>query len=218
MTILETRSLMQPFGRAPRGPVTTWHHAPPEHGARLRHLRAPELWEVHVEAYPGETVLTDLPLAEDDPDDSGRIVARFVTVRLLLLALAGELYGEELAGARLTAAEYAATIVEEDAERLGLEALIAAAGPVATPRMVRLLLDAAAAASRRGQPAGAWALQQIAWEAARTHGWWRDAAGVAAVIASEAQRNGGTRSPRLWRRRAIVLERRAELSAAGDEA
>jgi hypothetical protein len=216
MSTFDTRSLMQPFGRIPRGRVTKWRRTPVEPVMRLNHRRPPELWEMRGETYPGETVLEDLPLAEGDPDESGRIIARFVTVRLLLLALSGELFGEEMAGARAAAAEYAEGIVAGDAERLGLEALIAAAGPVATPRLMRLLLDAAAAASARGHRTGAWALLRVAWGAARSREWWHDAATIAAAGAADAARFGGARSARLWRRRVIVLQRRMELSAEAD--
>jgi hypothetical protein len=216
MTTFDTRSLMQPFGRARRGRVTTWRRVPVAPVMRLSRRHPPELWEVPGETYPGETVLEDLPLAEGDPDESGRIIARFVTVRLLLLALSGELFGEEMVGARTAAAEYAEVIVAGDAERLGLEALIAAAGPVATPRLLRLLGDAAAAASARGHRAGAWALLRVAWGAARTREWWHDAAGIAEAVAADASKFGGARSARLWRRRARVLMRRIELSAEVD--
>ncbi|MFO7261006.1 MAG: hypothetical protein DIU52_007605 [bacterium] len=203
------RSLLEwPFswrGR-PLGPV--W----PESGTGrepLRPRRALEPWEQEDEAFDGRTVLEDLELCAGDAAESTLVLARYVTVRLVLGALLGELRGAGLRAEREAALEYVAAVAPRFGERRWLAALVAGVRRAAPRVVCGVLIGAGREAARLSHVASAFALCRAAYTVALRAGWSAEGARAATALAALAEAGGGRWSAKRWRRRARVLARRA---------
>jgi hypothetical protein len=180
-----------------------------EPAARRRWLREPEPYEERgaFEPYPGATVLEDL----DGQDEAGsvRILARYATIRVMILASGGTLAGEALRTERRIARQHLALLPGHDWERHALDRLAGLSRPGPEPGIADAAIIAAESAAKRGHSMGAFALYRAAWDVARDNGWWDAAARAARGISRLARLDEAAWSTRLWGRRAAVAERRA---------
>jgi hypothetical protein len=176
-------------------------------------VREPEPWESCDERSPGELVLADLEGLAEDPASAAVVVARFAALQLALRGAAGETGGGMLALERLAAAAYLARAAALSArERRALALVLDRASQRPTPDLADALLAAGTAAEGRGHGAGALALYRESYRLAVERGWAAEGARAARAMAALAESAGARYSPRLWRRRAAVLERRAAQS------
>ncbi|HLU24568.1 MAG TPA: hypothetical protein VKZ58_02495 [Longimicrobiales bacterium] len=202
-------SLTWPFRRRGQPVAPAWRQDASLPDVPRRWQRAPEPWERETEPFAGAMVLEDLPRCADDPEATRRLVARFAAVRLVRHALEGGA-GEPLAAERGVAWQY---IIHagpaNDAERRALALVVRGARPDADPALAAALRIAARLAVAAGHAYGAHALYLLCYDLATHRGWHAAAARAALAIARLAERGGGNRSARRWRRRAAVLARRA---------
>jgi hypothetical protein len=118
----------------------------------------------------------------------------------------------ELQEERAWAAPYTAALRAPPAEAQALRALVALARH-APPRRIMVFLDDAATAARAAkQIGGAFALYRFPYRLALEHAWHPEAAFAAEAISHIAEQCCADYSRRLWRRRARVLRRPAEVS------
>jgi hypothetical protein len=182
-----------------------------------RWLREPEPFERRAEhdPYPGATTLDDLA-PETDEATTLRVLARYTTVRLLLLWSAGGLAGPKLHTERRVALEHLALLPSHDWERRALERLAALCRGEPSPEAVAGAALPAECAAKHGHFMGAFALYRAAWELALRREWWRDAADTAAAVARLARMYEAPRSDRLWSWRSRVLLVRAARQAEAE--
>jgi hypothetical protein len=203
-----SRSL--PFHPTRSGPAVAWPERTGPSGLEIhRHDRPRDLWEKRTELAPGETVLADLG-PRIRPIDACRILARYFTVRVVLHATES---GQDtfLAADLAAARDHLGMLPRHCPERRWLGAVLTSvvAGEGASAATVSRLAAAAAAASRRGHPNGAFSLWKTGWDLATSRRWHVQAGRIAAAIAGAAGQAGARRSSRLWARRARVQLRRA---------
>jgi hypothetical protein len=166
-----------------------------------------------VEPYPAATALADLDDVGRDQGAATRVLARFAVLQLVIQADAGVLAGEALSSDRQMALGYLADSSAFSAgERQALGSVLREASASPVPALPHALLAAGAAAELRGHGAGAWAYYRTAYQIAHAQGWAAEGAAAARAVAALAAAGGGTRSVRLWRRRAQASERRAHRS------
>jgi hypothetical protein len=163
------------------------------------------LWERREEAYPGATVLDDLPAAEGDLEATRRVLARFAALRSVLLALGGHA-GAMLAEEQRTALSYIDTLPAMDAERIVLARLVSCAAVRVRRAVAACALDAADLADAGGHEAGAFWLRYTAYVLACEAAWREEALGAARAICRSSADAGAERAARLWRRRVAALE------------
>ncbi|HEX7089196.1 MAG TPA: hypothetical protein VF192_03615 [Longimicrobiales bacterium] len=198
-----------PFSRRGRRLPPVWPRGGGVQETAPRRRRLPEPWEQEDEAFDGRTVLEDLELCAGDASETALVLARYVTVRLLLGWLTGELRGAGLEAERAAAAEYLAAVPPEFAERRWLAALAEVSGP-RPPRVVcGVLIGASREAERLSHLASAFALCRASYVIALQAGWPAEGARAASAVAALAEAGGGRWSVKRWRRRARVLARRA---------
>ena len=203
------KSLLEwPFSRRGRelGPV--WPRSGRDREL-LRPRRPLEPWEQEDEAFDGRTVLEDLELCAGDAAESTLVLARYVTVRLVLGALAGELSGAGLAAEREAALEYVGAVAPRFNERRWLAALVVGVCRKAPRAVCGVLIGASREAARLRHAASAFALCRAAYTVALRAGWSAEGARAANALAALAEAGGGRWSVKRWRRRARVLARRA---------
>jgi hypothetical protein len=204
---MEMKRIRAPFGRGLDGIEVVWPEYTGSAATPARAARRPELWEQRFEAFAGETVLDDPPRRRAG---TALQAARYLVVRLALNAGVEPLPGCNPEIERNAVLEYLHTVPAEMPERRWLRAVLNSIGAGAlTPATVSRLSAAAAAAARTGCVHGAFALYRVAWQIACAQQWHAAAGRVARSIARAAARGRGTRSERLWVRRARVHERRA---------
>lgn len=164
------------------------------------------------ELYPGSLAMEDMGVTDDDVATL-RVLVRYTVLRLLLLSIAGVLRGKKLRAERRIALEHLALLPPYDWERRSLERLAALCGETPEPELALAAATAAEAAAKRSQPMGAFALYRTAYELAVAESWWAEAAQMARGIAQLARLEEARYSIRLWRRRALILEKRARRAA-----
>lgn len=175
-----------------------------------RWARAPEPWEREHEGAEDTWALEDLPHTLGDLSAAAGVLARFAVLRLVLRAAARLESKTTLEEERRIVSGYVALPGAADAvERRALSTALRLAGPTPPSELCDALVDAAASASARGHESGACALARSAYTLGLERGWATQAARAARAMAAQAEAGGGQRSQRLWRRRAVVLERRA---------
>lgn len=168
------------------------------------------------EIYPGALVMEDLTVTDDDAA-ALRVLARYTVARLLLMSLCGAIAGKKLRVERRIALEHLALLPDHDWERRALERLALLCREAPAPELVEAATSAAEAAAKRSHVLGAFCLYRAGYELAVAEQWWAEAAQVARGIAQLARLEEARCSIRLWRRRATILQRRAdraELTAA----
>lgn len=185
---------------------------------RRRHDRELEPFEDDAlpELYPGALVMEDM-VAIDDDTATLRVLARYTAARLLLLTVDGSLTGPPLRTERQVVLEHLALLPDYDWERRALERLAAACRDEPGRDLMEAITVSAEAAAKRSHLLGAFTLYRAGYHLATANGWWSEAAQVARGVAQLARLAEAAYSIRLWRRRAAVLERRAERDAAGPE-
>lgn len=161
------------------------------------------------ELYPGALVMDDM-IVTDDEVATLRVLARYTVARLLLLCLSGALAGRKLREERHIALEHLALLPAYDWERRALERLAMLCREAPARELVEAATSAAEAAAKRSHVMGAFCLYRAGYELALAEQWWDEAAQVARGIAQLARLEEARCSIRLWRRRAAILERRAD--------
>lgn len=193
-----------------------WRH---DHGLRAlpaRWTRQREPWEVEWEAFDGAYVLEDLPTCQSE-HESARIIARYVALRLVLLAARTRPAAATLAAERVAAAAYLPVIGPPgEAESQALDRAIRLTGSPPGRSLCEALCDAGDEAVKAMHFAGAFALCRTAYDLGLEASTPVAAQKAAERIAAIAGLAGGCRSVRLWSRRARVLARRAAAGAAGE--
>ena len=173
--------------------------------------REPDPWERDHQGPDDTAVLEDLILTLGNLPGAAGVLARYAALRLTLRAAAGLDRGPVLEEARLDAARYIALPgAAGEAERRALGTAIRLASAHPPPEIVDALIAATLAAARRGHDAGARALGRAAYGLALERDWPAQAARAAHAMADMAREDGSPRAHRRWRRRAAVLECRAQ--------
>jgi len=196
-----------PFGRGGRRRPAR----EPVPARRLTLPRARGPFESEHERFEGATVLDDMLWCGRERGGAVRVLARCLTLGVVLRADAGELTGAALARECGWAAEYVRVAWREgDREAEALLAVLRAAEPGPGRELLRALHRAGVEAGRRGHLRGGYALERTCYRLALARNWPAEAARAARAIAEIAGRvETAAAAARLWRRRAAVLERRA---------
>lgn len=164
------------------------------------------------ELYPGWLVMEDLAQT-GDATTTLRVLARYATIRVVLLSAAGSLRGSKLLVERRVAFEHLALLPPHDWERRALERVTGLCRESPSRDLVTGLVVAAESAAKRAQTMGAFALYRAGYELSCREAWWPEAAQAAHGIARLARLEEARYSVRLWERRAGVLARRAARTA-----
>jgi hypothetical protein len=178
--------------------------------APRRWHRQREPFEAGDEGVPGETILVDLCTPLLTAGSATRIVARFVALRFLLIAIERPRTLRRLARERAVAASYTRVLRAPPVEARALRAIVELGRFSPPRRLLAFLHDAATAARSSKHDWGAFALHREVYRIGVAKGWHAEAARAAAAIAELSAAAGAARSVVLWRRRARVLARRAE--------
>jgi hypothetical protein len=173
--------------------------------------RPAEYWEVLFERFPGATVLDDLAEFPDDVDAARWIVVRYACVRAAA-SLLGVVSARELRHERNIGLNHLSAVPMLDREAWSLKKMLEAVKHDPMPHLVTALLNAADAAVERGHTHGAHSMFQLGYRLSTRHAWHDLAGRSARGIEKLAISGGAVYSPRLWRRRAKVMERRAAVA------
>lgn len=201
-----------PFGPHKGGP--RWRDEAVVTEQPARRLRELEPWEDLNEMIDGADALEDLLLAGADAADATRMVARFAAVRVALGAATGYIPESALDHERRAAAEYVLYPSATSREAAALAAVLRLAGASPPREIAARLCEAAGAAAEREHEGGARSLYRAGYVIAVERGWSAEAARAAGGMERLARLGGGRWSERLWRRRGLVLRRRAEREEA----
>lgn len=192
-----------------------WRHDSGLRALPARWRRKREPWEVEWEAFDGAYVLEDLPTSQSE-QESARIIARYLALRLVLLAARTRPAAATLAAEQVAAAAYLPMVGPPGgAESQALDRAIRLTGSPPSRSLCEALCRAGDEAVKAMHFAGAFALCRTAYHLG-LEAWTPVAAQKAAErITDIARLAGGRRSVRLWSRRARVLARRAAAETAG---
>ncbi|MBX6365614.1 MAG: hypothetical protein IRZ00_17230 [Gemmatimonadetes bacterium] len=205
-----------PFGPHKGGPRWRFEEDAEERERPARRLRELEPWEDDNEMLDGADALEDLVQPGAGTAEAARMVARFATVRFALGATSGCIPEWLLDHERRAAAEYVLYPSATSREAAALAAVVRLAAPDPPREIAAHLCDAADAAAERTHEGGARSLYRAAYIIAVERGWSAEAARAAGGMERLAQLGGGRWSQRLWRRRGLVLRRRAAREAAAE--
>jgi hypothetical protein len=140
------------------------------------------------------------------------ITVRFTAVRTVAEVLAGGVDERELRVARNVALKHLRSLPAVDREAWSLKRMLIGISAEPHRSTVTALLQAGAAAAVRGHGRGAYAMFHIAYRLSRPRGWHAEAGRAARGFERLATRGGAVYSPRLWRRRARLMEERAAVA------
>jgi hypothetical protein len=177
-----------------------------------RPLRAAEYWELMYERFPGATVLDDLAHFTEDVAGTKWILVRYAAVRAVADAAAGPITAREVRIARNIGLNQLAYVPMLDREAWSLKKMLESLDVEPTETMVGHLLNAGVAAMKRGHVRGAYAMFHCAYKICLKRKWPAAAGRAARGIEEISRASGAVYSPRLWRRRAKVMERRAAVA------
>lgn len=195
-----------------------WRHDSGLRASPARWKRQREPWEVEWEAFDGASVLEDLPTSQSE-QESARIIARYVALRLVLLAARTGPSPGTLAAEQAAATAYLPMVgPPTGAESQALDRAIRLTGSPPGRPLCEALCRAGDEAVKAMHFAGAFALCRTAYHLGLQASNPVAAQKAAEQIADIARLAGGRRSVRLWRLRARVLGRRAAAETAGGTA
>lgn len=177
-----------------------------------RPLRQAEYWEQLYERFPAATVLDDLELYPGDEEAARWIIVRYAAVRAAASLIGGTITDRELRLERNVGLNHLRAVPMLDREAWSLKKMLESISQEPLPVMVGALLQAATAAMQRGHRHGAYSMYHVAYRLSVKRGWHGEAGRAARGIEHLSILGGAVYSPRLWRRRAKVMERRAAVA------
>jgi hypothetical protein len=177
-----------------------------------RLLRRAEYWEQLYELFPGATVLDDLETHPADETAARWIIVRYAAVRGVASLLGDRIDERELRIERNVGLNHLRSVPMLDREAWSLRKMLEALRPQPQRQLAKYLVDAGEAAARRGHGRGAYAMFHVAYRLSLPRRWHAEGARAARGIERLAREGGAVYSPRLWRRRARVMERRASVA------
>lgn len=180
--------------------------------ATPRFVRAPEYWEHPREVFPAATVLDDLESFPADPQAVRWIIVRYAAVRAVAGLFAPEIDAQELRVERNVGLNHVLVLPMLDREAWSLRRALEALTDTPSPALVEALLRAGAGAEQRGHVRGAFAIYYIVYRLAHRERWPAEAASAARGVERLARAAGASYAPRLWRRRARVMEKKAAVA------
>jgi hypothetical protein len=183
-----------------------------EQTTEIKPLRPAEYWELMHERFPGATVLDDLAHFTGDVMATKWIIVRYAAVRAVADAASGPITEREVRVARNIGLNQLSYVPMLDREAWSLKRMLEALEPEPTEKMVISLINAANAAMVRGHLRGAYAMYHCAYKICVKQRWHAQAGRAARGIETISKASGAVYSPRLWRRRAKVMERRAAVA------
>ena len=177
-----------------------------------RPVRRAEYWEQLYERFPGAMVLDDLERFPGDELASRWILVRYAAVRAVSEFAAGPITARELRIERNVGLNHLASVPMLDREAWSLRKMLNALSLDPPVSMVTALVNAGMSAMQRDHVRGAYAMFHCAYKLSARRGWHAEAGRAARGIERLARDGGAVYSPRLWRRRAKVMERRAAVA------
>lgn len=177
---------------------------------RLRRATAP--WEHTAEPFAGAAILNDLASFPEDADALRWILVRFAAVRAIASLLAGDVDAQDLRIDRSVGLNHVMSLPMLDREAWALRRALEMLTDPPPRAMAGSLLNAGAGAEQRTHMHGAFGIYDLVYRIAGRHGWHEEAADAAWGAARIAKAEGATWSPRLWRRRARVMEKRCAVA------
>ena len=172
-------------------------------------VRPAEYWEI------GYELLDDLALHLDDVEAARWIIVRYAAIRAVAGLLADTPNEREVRIERNVGLNHLRAVPMLDREARSLLKMLNALNDTSPNETLMLhLVNAGMAAATRGHTRGAYAMFNLAYRMSVPRRWFGDAARAARGIETLARDGGAVYSPRLWRRRARVMEKRAAAASA----
>jgi hypothetical protein len=169
-------------------------------------------WAEGSEPFAGATILNDLASFPDDADAMRWILVRFAAVRAIASLLARDVDAQDLRVDRSVGLNHVVSLPMLDREAWALRRALEVLTNPPPRAMAGSLLLAGAGAEQRTHLHGAFGIYHLVYRIAGRHGWHEEAAGAARGAERIAKAEGATWSPRLWRRRARVMEKRCAVA------
>lgn len=169
-------------------------------------------WEPASEPFAGATILNDLASFPGDADAMRWILVRFAAVRAIASLLARDVDPQDLRVDRSVGLNHVLSLPMLDREAWALRRALEVLTDPPPRALAASLLSAGAGAEQRTHVHGAFGIYHLLYRIAGSRGWHEEAAGAARGAERIAKAQGATWSPRLWRRRARVMEKRCAVA------
>ena len=177
-----------------------------------RQTRAAPSWEHGTEPFAGATILNDLALFPEDADALRWILVRYAAVRAIASLLTRDVDAQDLRIDRSVGLNHVMCLPMLDREAWALRRALEMLTNPPPRAMAGSLLHAGAGAEQRTHLHGAFGIYYLVYRLAGRYGWHEEAAGAARGAERIAKTEGAAWSPRLWRRRARVMEKRCAVA------
>ena len=164
------------------------------------------------ESFPGALVLEDLKTFPGDVDAARWIIVRYAAVRAIAALMAPVTDPVEFRIGRSIGLNHVRALPMLDREAWSLRHALDCLSENPTPALSESLLHAGRGAETRMHMHGAYAIFQMIYHIGRQRDWHGGAAAGARGAARIAQASGSVYSPRLWQRRAKVMEMRTAVA------